>query len=1230
MKKFLIYWLAVSGYCGFAAAPSWKDLQASVQGNDFARVQSWINENGIESATAANALMAAAIAGDRPMIDRLLALGISVNLTNYYGATALIKAADNGNTEIVRALLKCGAKANAVGRCDDVNCKGHTALMGAACKQDVAMARMLLEAGADPHVADNAATETANQNGDLELYLLLSEFGGRPRVALPTEPETTIPIGALGLTELLPQIAPNQTAPEKKSKTRLSVIADDSNILLGDLLTAQLSSQTAFELVERQELDRLLAEQRLTRQFAANAANYSQVAALLRADALLLIQAQKVADTKVVESRLVRVDPGLVLDTVYSSAPVLDPSNWAERISARISGISAKVSRQDAIALSLLGIRSSIKSSADRGLDQSIATLLSDRLAHQPHFVLLERAAMKRVAAESAGAFWAGAYLVDGIIEPALDGGGAFTLLVRFFQPSDEREALNFISKGNRANPAGAVDDLLLKINSRLKQSQAPQKRDIADEAQQYFEEAKWAFAAQRGQIAQSAAEAAWALGSRSIELAQLRVSAAMLNVRQSSHQSGRKQDMLGPAGWLDLALHGLTVWRDTLDDEVLRAKPHELQRWLEFGFEASDGAVFGMFQIDTVAEQAKQNARLEKIREALWETLEEVRKRSAKLPGAELLENRAAEKAAALARLLFPRTPDFVRNGQDLMTRHFKKDDVLTRARVRANLIACWTMASVPFQESPTTRRTINLRISRGDEASRQFADQLRNSLAPEDRYISALLILKRAAARGETTQAEVERLCASLLDLQDLLAEGGEVFERYFELFNALDGLGGAPFFTVTRHESGNRMWERHTAAHSEFRRRLFLALMNKATKGDPQFQRMLSRDEFSSEQQSELIAAQSRLASTTPVRTKAMRTTAIVTPRGSGSRPLTPNSPSNSNPTGEPSKDIALPLQVRRLWHPFNLELKIAPEFDAHWGSLQWIEGRLWLNGTTLNKGGQPDRHYIFCIDPATMRTETFALPERASTVEGRLTIASTHLVLAMREYLAVFDRAKRRWDTYGEIKLAHGGNGILINPLVVGQKLYLVIAEAPGNALISFDRNTRASEIIASPARRPAASPLDDPNVKLGSIATNEAGDIVIAAGKVRHAWSPGNRTWHSVEALPTAASERRTGLNRIGNIRLVENHPALHLVRKDSPPMDVPLTFVTPPDLYLPESIHGRQNVSPTYCSEFDGGFILVPQFGSGFWFIPRLEMDEYLRGRNIPSAPIQSARTGSE
>lgn len=1224
MKKLLIYWLAFSAYCGFAAEPSWEALQTTVQNNDFPRVQSWINETGLKSNTAANALIAAVMAGDRAMIDKLLALGISVNLENYYGATALIKAADNGNTETVRHLLQRGANAKAIGRCEDPKCKGHTALMGAACKQDVEMAKMLLETGADPHVADNAAAETANQNGDLELYLLLTQFGGRERPTPATEPPPTIPVAALGLTELLPQTAPSKSAPEQKSKTRLSVIADDSNILLGDLLTAQLSSQPVFELVERQELDRVLAEQKLTRQFAANAANYSQVAALLRADALLLIQAQKVANTKVVESRLIRVDPGLVLDTAYSSAPISDPSKWADRVSARISDLSTKVARHDAIALSLLGIRSSIKSSADRGLDQSIATLLSDRLAHQPHFILLERAAMNRVVAESAGSFWSGAYLVDGAIEPALDGSGAFTLSVRFFQPADQKEAFTFTSNGNRANPAATIDDLLLKINAQLKQSPPPQKRNLADEAQQYSDEARWAYSVQRGQFAQTAAEAAWALGWRSAELAQIRVLAAMLTVRQFSRQSGQKQDVLDPAALLDLALHGLTVWRDTLDDEVLRSNPDALRRWVELGLDAVDGAVLALFQIDSAAEQAQRNAHLEKIREAIWDTLQETHKRSPNVPGADLLGNRASERAAALVRVLFPRTPDLLRNAQDLMTQHFKNEDALTRARIRANLVTRWTSATVMFWQTPGSGRQLTLRISRSDETARQFADQLRNSPAPEDRYISALLALKRAAARGEATQADIERLCASLINLQDVLAQGGELFERYIELFDNLDGLAGVPFFKTTHHKTENRMWERHTAAHSEFRRKLFLALMNKATKRDPQFQRMLSRDEFSPEQQSEIAAAQSRLPAVAPTMTK-VRPNGLVTQQGAATFP-----PFALSPPANPNRAAELkntPLHVRRLWHPFNLSQKIAPEFEAHWGNLQWSERRLWVNGTTT-KDGQPDHHYIFRIDPTSMRTETFVYPGRASTTEGRLAVTPTHLVLAMRKYLIVFDRAKSRWDTYDEIQLAHVGT--LTSPLILGQKLYQLIPEAPGNALISFDLNTRATEIIASTSRRPSASPLDEPNLGLRSIATNETGEIVVAAGKVKYAWSPANRTWRPMETSPTTTPPQRKDLVTVGTVRVMENRPVLQLAKKDTPRMDVPLTFITPPDLYLPPSIHGRQNIAPTYCREFSEGFVLAPHFGCGFWFIPRSEIDEYFNRREVAAAPIQSAQNDTK
>src|SRR5207248_9205367 len=112
-------------------------------------------------------------------------------------------------------------------------------------------------------------------------------------------------------------------------------------------------------MIERQELDRILSEQKLTRHFAADAANYGRIAALLRADALLLINERKFAGGKAVECRLVRVDPGLVLDTVFSATPIASPADWAQRMGHRVTALADKVIRRDATALSLLNIRAS-------------------------------------------------------------------------------------------------------------------------------------------------------------------------------------------------------------------------------------------------------------------------------------------------------------------------------------------------------------------------------------------------------------------------------------------------------------------------------------------------------------------------------------------------------------------------------------------------------------------------------------------------------------------------------------------------------------------------------------------------------------------------------------------------------------------------------------------------------------------------------------------------------
>lgn len=1235
MKKLLLL-LCLLGSTAvvFAADTPWKEIQAAAQAGDFARLENWVKQSGVKSGTAAHALIAAAECGDRTMVEKLLAQGISPNVTNLNGVSAIWHVTKNGQAEMVRLLLERGANPNTSKHCNAADCKGHTLLMDAACRQDVRMTRMLLEAGADPRAADNSAIQTANANGDVELFLLLKQFGGQEKAGDPPEQsarpasgskgaEPATPLAALGLTELLPGKANLATSAEAKSKGRLSVIADDASVALADLLAAQLSAEPLLEIVERQELDRILSEQKLTRQFAVDSANYGRVADLLRADALLLINQRMLAGRKVVESRLIRVNPGLVLDTVYSAAPIASPADWAESMRTRVTGLAGKVMRHDAIALSLLNIRASVSSSASSGLDRTLAVLLNDRLAHQSHIVILERSSMERLVSENVGRFWTGSYLVDGTLEPSLDGSGAFALSVRF-QPTGRGETLTFNTAGRRGDPAAAVDDLVTKINARLAGPQPPARRDLADEAQWYIEEAKWALDAEQAALAQSAAEAAWGLGLRTLDVARLRVLAAMRTVRDL-RDPGLSESSTG----LDLGIHGLTVWRETLEGELVRSRPEDLRKWLEFGLEMIDGAILALIRIDTAAEQVRQAERLEILRDLIWTSLQETWTRSTELPPGTGIGNAASEKQAGVARLLFPHTSQILPAVRSILARKFTKDDALTRARIRSNLIFHWSFARVTVQNNRASGGSVNLRLSPGDEASYRLASELRNSPVPEDRYVSALLSICTASLHWEATLADLQRLRASLFDMDKLLAEGGEVFRLYWERFEALDKLNGVPLFAINRTFSPDRsrMWERHTPEHGEFRRQLFLRICGVAKVPASDFQKLVSLDEYTPEQASEVLAAQARLDGPAPSQPATVRGGTISVARSpAAAQPTTQQPPANGSPR----------LPVRRLWIPFDLGLGIPPEFEADFGSMTWAEGRLWLRGRTLNQGGQTDRHFIFTIEPDSMRTETFPIPGGTSGPDGRFTITPRHLVVVLAGSLAVFDRAAGRWDTYPEIKPAN-----ITPPLLVGESVYLIVAEPPGNALIGFNFKQRTTEVLASTRRRPAASPFDDPGLEIKSITSNEPGEIVVVADtfapdvphieRVSHAWSPTQRLWREVHprklksAVPLNPQPVRSEYGRVGRVRRSGTTLLLRLTQKDAPATEIPLIFARQPDTRVPESRYGPQSVWPEYCNSFPGGLTLVPSFGSGFWVILQKEMDDYLQQSVVAIKRTQSA-----
>ena len=122
-----------------------------------------------------NQVLRAARSGDAAL-KALLSQGININATDYDGETALMEAADERNSEVVRVLIANGANVNAA------NEDGETALMIAADEGRAETVRLLIEAGANVNARDEdgeTALDKAIDERNHKVAELLRAAGAR-------------------------------------------------------------------------------------------------------------------------------------------------------------------------------------------------------------------------------------------------------------------------------------------------------------------------------------------------------------------------------------------------------------------------------------------------------------------------------------------------------------------------------------------------------------------------------------------------------------------------------------------------------------------------------------------------------------------------------------------------------------------------------------------------------------------------------------------------------------------------------------------------------------------------------------------------------------------------------------------------------------------------------------------------------------------------------------------
>ncbi len=334
-------------------------------------------------------------------------------------------------------------------------------------------------------------------------------------------------------------------AQTNSSAVRLAIISG-SNASAGaaDLLTVELSKLPNLQVLERDQIEKVYREQGLS---GANK-DYLRLGQVLGADGLLLLdygaEAAGAGDpaiklpsfaptaatkTLVLNARLVAVKPGVVLAAERFAVESDRLTEWASAYVRRLQPMLPKLAvlAKDAVPVSVVNLRSAVSSAEAPELERQLQTLAVQRLSREPRLFVLERQKLQQVSEEKdlladETAFWNGAWLLEGVVDQNSYSKFTMTLNVKL-TPAKGGKPVQFEVSGSRTNLADVINALAAKVVTALQIAYIAEEWKAADEAAQFYEEAKWALRWGVFAQAQSAADAAWALGKHDLECALLR-----------------------------------------------------------------------------------------------------------------------------------------------------------------------------------------------------------------------------------------------------------------------------------------------------------------------------------------------------------------------------------------------------------------------------------------------------------------------------------------------------------------------------------------------------------------------------------------------------------------------------------------------------------------------------------------------------------------------------------
>ena len=310
---------------------------------------------------------------------------------------------------------------------------------------------------------------------------------------------------------------------------RLAVVAEAESLQpAADLLTVMLSTNTGVVLVERAQLDKVLHEQSLA---VASGQDLLKLGELLGAGGVLTLQYPDDLNRMEMVLTLVAVKPGVVLRQAHYEWPPRGLVGWCPLAVRQVEPLFPKLTllAREALPVSILNLRASIRSPETEALERELTRLLYDRLVREPEVLVLERRRLRELAFEkdliepTDEPFWNGGFLLEGTIDKEGYSTTSVSISGRIVPP-DKQHFTNLEITGARTNLTGIVNDLAARVLAAMKKDGGSAGWDPLAEADRYIDEARWALRWGLHREAQAACEAGWALGRQTKDVAELRV----------------------------------------------------------------------------------------------------------------------------------------------------------------------------------------------------------------------------------------------------------------------------------------------------------------------------------------------------------------------------------------------------------------------------------------------------------------------------------------------------------------------------------------------------------------------------------------------------------------------------------------------------------------------------------------------------------------------------------